>query len=84
MPLKPIFKYVGGKRRDIKYFEKYIPTSFDTYVEPFVGGGALYFYLNHPGLNIINDYDADLINFYSQVKSENKYPSAMRMSIMKK
>lgn len=72
MHLKPIFKWVGGKRREIKYFEKYFPTSFETYVEPFVGGGAVYFYLNHQGKNIINDSATDLINFYQQIKNNNQ------------
>jgi hypothetical protein len=36
--MKPVLKYRGGKTREIKYFEKYIPKEFDTYIEPFVGG----------------------------------------------
>ena len=37
--MKPILKYRGGKSREIKYFKKHIP-KFDTYYEPFLGGGA--------------------------------------------
>ena len=40
--MDPIIKYCGGKRREIKYFAKYFPDSFDTdsgtYYEPFFGG----------------------------------------------
>jgi len=43
--MKPIIKYRGGKYREIKYFEEFIPEGFDTYIEPFVGGGAVFFYL---------------------------------------
>ena len=45
--LKPIIKYCGGKSREIKYFAKYFPDSFETYsgtyYEPFLGGGAVFF-----------------------------------------
>jgi len=68
--LKPLFKYAGGKFDEIKYFEKYIPTDFDTYIEPFVGGGGVYFYLNH-SKNVINDLHNEVYSFYSQMK-ENK------------
>jgi len=60
-------KWIGGKRREIKYFEKYIP-EFKTYVEPFVGGGALYWHLQ-PKQAIINDINEHLINFYLVLKN---------------
>ena len=44
-------------------FEKYIPKQYDTYLEPFVGGGSLYFYLN-PNKAVINDIHTELIEFY--------------------
>ncbi|MGI6427051.1 MAG: DNA adenine methylase [Natronincolaceae bacterium] len=69
--MKPVLKYRGGKTREIKYFEKYIPKEFDTYIEPFVGGGAVFFHLEHDK-NIINDINKKLITFYKQLK-EN-YP----------
>lgn len=59
----PIIKYSGGKRREIKFFEKYFPKKFDRYIEPFFGGGAVYFYLE-PEKAIINDLNSNLINFY--------------------
>ncbi len=65
--MKPVLKYRGGKLREIKYFEKYLPSEFDTYIEPFVGGGAVYFHLEH-NKNIINDINSKLINFYRQLK----------------
>lgn len=65
--MKPVLKYRGGKLREIKYFEKYLPSEFDTYIEPFVGGGAVYFHLEH-NKNIINDINSKLINFYHQLK----------------
>ena len=42
---KPFVKWAGGKRQIINELKKYVPESFDTYYEPFVGGGALLFKL---------------------------------------
>ena len=61
--LQPLFKWSGGKRREIKHFEKYFPASYKTYLEPFVGGGAVYFHLE-PNHAIINDIHPDVTNFY--------------------
>ena len=46
-PLAPLIKWSGGKKDEIEKFKHYIPTEFDTYLEPFIGGGAVYFHL-HP------------------------------------
>ena len=44
--LSPFVKWVGGKRQVIdKYLYKYFPIDFKNYIEPFVGGGAVLFYL---------------------------------------
>lgn len=69
----PLIKYSGGKRREIKYFKDLIPTldSNNTYIEPFVGGGALFFYLE-PKKAIINDLNKDLIAFYKQMKFDRQ------------
>ena len=52
--LKPIIKWSGGKKDEIKKFIQYIPEKYDTYIEPFVGGGALLFHLN-PDKAVISD-----------------------------
>ncbi len=69
MKLKPIIKWTGGKRREIKKIEPYLPNKIDRYVEPFVGGGALFFYLNNQN-SIINDYEFDVYNFYNFVDDD--------------
>lgn len=66
--MKSPIKWVGGKAREIKYFENYIP-KFSTYVEPFFGGGALYWYLQ-PEKAIINDINSHLMNFYKILKND--------------
>ena len=58
--MNPILKYRGGKSREIIKFEQYIPHNFDTYIEPFLGGGAVYFHLE-PQSAIINDINEKLI-----------------------
>ncbi len=42
--MNPVLKYRGGKSREIPRFLQYIPDDFDRYIEPFFGGGAVYFY----------------------------------------
>ena len=67
--VKSLIKWPGGKSKEIKYIEKLIP-SFDRYVEPFFGGGAMFFYLQ-PEKAVINDISRDLISFYKLVKSQS-------------
>ncbi len=40
-PLKPLIKWSGGKKDELKKILPHIPTEFDTYLEPFIGGGAV-------------------------------------------
>ena len=67
--MKPIIKYRGGKSKEIVSFEKYIPKEYKTYYEPFLGGGAVYFYLN-PESAVINDVNSSLMNFYMELKDD--------------
>jgi len=69
--LKPLCKWSGGKRDEIKLFKSFYPKNFERYVEPFAGGAAVYFDLNFEGKNVINDIHPDLINFYKQIKNGN-------------
>jgi DNA adenine methylase len=67
--MKPMIKYRGGKSREIPSFEKYIPRNYDCYYEPFLGGGAVYFYLEPPKA-VINDINADVAGFYMDVQKQ--------------
>ncbi|WP_302772795.1 DNA adenine methylase [Anaerotignum lactatifermentans] len=67
--MKPLVKYRGGKSKEIPLFIKYIPDDFDTYYEPFFGGGAVFFYLE-PQRAVINDVNARLMAFYEDVQSK--------------
>ena len=65
----PVLKWVGGKRQLISDIEPLIPKSISTYVEPFVGGGAVLFHLQ-PKKAIINDYNQELMNVYQVIKDK--------------
>lgn len=77
--MKPVLKYRGGKSREIARFINYIPIEFDTYFEPFLGGGAVFFHLE-PKKAVLNDLNVPLMKFYEQLK--NQYP-LMRMQLDK-
>lgn len=66
--MNPVLKYRGGKSREIPRFLQYIPDDFNRYIEPFFGGGAVYFYLE-PDNAIINDLNQRLMTFYSQLRN---------------
>lgn len=72
--MEPILKYRGGKRREIPQFQHFIPSDFDTYIEPFFGGGAVFFN-QEPQRSIINDINIPLIQFYEQIA--NRYNEVM-------
>jgi DNA adenine methylase len=67
MPLKPIVKWSGGKGDELSKFQEHIPTDYDTYLEPFMGGGALYFHLQPPKA-AISDVHTELIDLYQNIK----------------
>ena len=43
--LSPIVKWSGGKKDELKNILPHIPQDFDTYLEPFIGGGSVFFEL---------------------------------------
>jgi DNA adenine methylase len=67
--MKPLVKYRGGKSKEIPHIIKHIPKYSGKYIEPFLGGGALYFYLE-PKKAIINDINSKLISFYNGIKTD--------------
>ncbi|HEY5591588.1 MAG TPA: Dam family site-specific DNA-(adenine-N6)-methyltransferase [Paludibacter sp.] len=65
--MKPLVKYRGGKSKEIPNLIKHIPQFSGRYIEPFFGGGALFFHLE-PKNAIINDINTKLMTFYLGVK----------------
>ncbi len=69
---RPFVKWAGGKRQIIDKLKEYVPDEFDTYYEPFVGGGALLFELS-PKKAVINDSNKELMNVYNVLCDEEKF-----------
>ena len=65
--MKPIIKWSGGKSKELPVVHQYKPNKFNTYYEPFVGGGAVWLNLNH-SKNIISDNFVELVEFYNIIK----------------
>ena len=63
----PLVKWSGGKSDEIKQFAKYLPASFDTYLEPFIGGGSVYFHVQ-PAKAVISDVHTELIDLYQSIR----------------
>src|SRR5579862_6699126 len=62
-----LLKWPGGKRAMLKHIFPFVPSTFNRYYEPFVGGGALFFALR-PMQAMLADNNAELINCYKQVR----------------
>lgn len=77
---KPFVKWAGGKGTLLQILESQLPDDFDyqdvTYIEPFVGGGAMLFHMltTHKNIKrvVINDINKDLIKCYSLIKENPK------------
>jgi DNA adenine methylase len=67
--METLIKWPGGKSGEIDKFKDIIP-KFDRYIEPFFGGGAVFFYLK-PKKAVINDISTNLIDFYRLTKEQN-------------
>lgn len=65
--IRPVIKWVGGKRQIIKQIAPYIPPTFSTYYEPFLGGGAVLLALQ-PKKAVVNDINSELMNLYVVIK----------------
>lgn len=72
--MTPIIKWPGGKRHQADALNLFVPEDLELYVEPMVGGGALFFHLAdevepHPNF-VLNDRSADLMSFYRDVQQD--------------
>ena len=68
---RPLLKWAGGKTQMIPNLIEAMPKSFNNYIEPFIGGGALFFHLS-PKSAVIADSNPELINLYQQVAKDYK------------
>lgn len=72
--MKPFVKWAGGKEREYRYFQEFIPNNIHNYIEPFLGGGAVFFKFSDieiMGERYINDYSTELYELYSLISQRN-------------
>jgi DNA adenine methylase len=69
--LQPFLKWAGGKRQLINELKTNLPETFNRYLEPFVGAGALLFELQ-PLVARVSDLNEELINCYRVIKDDPK------------
>lgn len=67
--VKPFLKWAGGKRQLLPEIRSYLPSSFKTYYEPFIGGGAVLFDCQ-PEQAVVNDINCEIINVYRVIKDD--------------
>jgi DNA adenine methylase len=78
---QPFLKWVGGKAQLLAQFDKFFPTEISRYIEPFVGGGAVFFHLKHrfPKMKaLLRDINGELINTYRAVRD---YPRELMQQL---
>lgn len=68
--LKPLLKYPGGKTAELPVILKHAPGTIQRYIEPFLGGGAVYFAVQAEEY-YVNDKSEDLMCLYRYIKEGN-------------
>jgi len=73
--MKPLFMWAGGKTRLLKKYKErdVMPESFDTYVEPFMGAGAMFVWAYEQNPNarfVLNDYNTAIMNIYTVIRDD--------------
>jgi DNA adenine methylase len=84
-PVTSPLRYPGGKSRAISQIARYLPSHFDEYCEPFVGGGSVFVYLRQkfPHMPMwINDLNFDLFCFWKETQRDAAHLAA-RVRIIK-
>lgn len=75
--LKPFVKWAGGKTQIINEIKYLLPEQIKTYYEPFIGGGALFFYLR-PQNAVIADTNKELICAYKCFQNYDDYSAMVK------
>jgi len=73
--MKPLFMWAGGKSKMIPKYTAagVLPSTFDKYIEPFMGGGAMFIwaYSKNPNAEfVINDLNAGIMSIYTAIKND--------------
>jgi len=64
---RPFLKWAGGKSQLLPQYIPYFPKHYETYYEPFLGGGAVFFHLQ-PSEAVLTDVNPELVNVYRCVR----------------
>lgn len=78
--VKPFLKWAGGKSQLLSQYERFFPTHFNAYHEPFLGSGAVFFHLQSQGRigrAVLSDSNEELINCYVQIR--DNLPSLLNL-----
>ena len=68
---RPFLKWAGGKGRLLSQYEPFLPQRIDTYYEPFLGGGAVFFHLaGRARRAVLGDINPELVNVYCCVRDQ--------------
>lgn len=64
----PCLRWAGGKRRHIQFIHKLLPSKYETYYEPMVGGASVFLNFQPPRA-VLGDNNPELINFYNVLRN---------------
>ncbi|RAR64733.1 DNA adenine methylase [Onishia taeanensis] len=67
----PFLKWAGGKRWLVRDHPEIFPTEFNTYIEPFLGSGSVFFHLQ-PQQALLSDANQELITTYRALRNRNR------------
>lgn len=70
---EPFVKWAGGKSRFLGAYDSLLPSHFETYHEPFMGGASVFFFLRHIGRTeraILSDINPELVHLYRTVRDD--------------
>ena len=72
--MKPFVKWAGGKEHELPIIMQNMPQDINNYIEPFLGGGALYFAINQNNIKgkfYVNDFSKELIQLYNEIYEQD-------------
>ena len=85
--MKPLFCRSGSKRKQVKMLERLFPVH-EVYVEPFFGGGAVFFGKSPSNKEVVNDLDSQLVQDYRRVvdapTSASAYPTPTTLAAQRR
>lgn len=73
---RPVLKWAGGKTQLLTELRSRFPKRFERYIEPFFGGGALFFDVRPPNA-VIADSNPELVNLYRCIQTDHESVAAL-------